>query len=148
MRALIERVSSAKVEVDGQAISAINIGLLVYLGVAEDDEPSDADYVADKIRYLRIFEDDAGKMNLDVMQIAGQVLVVPAFTLQADARKGRRPSFDNAAKPEKANELYQLLIDKLKARQLSVQTGKFAYHMHITAINDGPICILMDTQPI
>ncbi len=145
MRVLIERVLSARVEIDGANFSEIGKGLLVYVGVSEDDEIKDVEYISDKISYLRIFEDDNGKMNLDIFQVGGEILAISAFTLQANARKGRRPSFDKAARPEKANRLYELLIDKLKSKGLAVKTGKFANHMNVQACNDGPICILLDS---
>ncbi len=146
MRVLIERVLSAKVLIDTEIFSQIDKGLLVYIGVADDDNINDIEYIAEKIRYLRIFEDDSGKMNLDISQVNGEILAISAFTLQASTKKGRRPSFDKAARPEKANELYQLLIEKLKAFSLNVKTGKFAAHMHIEAVNDGPICIIVDSK--
>ncbi len=148
MRALIERVSEAKVEVDGVIISQISRGLLVYLGVEKGDGNEDVAYIVDKIRHVRIFEDDAGKMNQDVAQIGGAVLIISAFTLQADARKGRRPSFDNAAEPALANALYLNVVERLRATGLKVQTGQFAAHMSVSVINDGPITLLIDSRKL
>jgi D-tyrosyl-tRNA(Tyr) deacylase len=148
MRALIERVSEAKVEVDGGIVGQIDRGLLVYLGVEKGDGVDDAAYIVDKIQHVRIFEDDAGKMNQDVAQIGGVVLIISAFTLQADARKGRRPSFDNAAEPALANALYLNVVELLRATELKVQTGQFAAHMSVSVINDGPITLLIDSRKL
>jgi D-tyrosyl-tRNA(Tyr) deacylase len=148
MRALIERVSEAKVDVDGEIIGRIGKGLLVYLGVEKGDGEEDAAYIVDKIRHVRIFEDDTGKMNQDVSQIGGEVLIISAFTLQADARKGRRPSFDNAAEPSLANELYLKVVECLRATGLKVETGQFAAHMRVCAVNDGPITLPLDSRKL
>jgi len=146
MRALVERVLEATVLVEHQAIGQIGPGLLVYIGVEKGDGDSDVQYLVDKIRTLRIFEDEAGKMNLDIAQIGGSVLAISAFTLQADARKGRRPSFDNAAVPELAKDLYQKVVQGLIQSGLTVQTGQFAAMMEVRAVNAGPICILLDSK--
>jgi D-tyrosyl-tRNA(Tyr) deacylase len=146
MRAVVQRVLSASVEVDGQVVSAIQSGLLVYLGVGLDDTPQDAAFLADKVRYLRIFEDQAGKMNLDVAQSLGSVLVVSAFTVQADARKGRRPTFDFAAPGESAVVLYEAFCDALGTLGVGVFRGVFATYMRIQSVNDGPVCILLDSK--
>jgi D-aminoacyl-tRNA deacylase len=148
MRALVERVGEATVSVDGMAVGSIGEGLLVYVGVERSDGEADVEYIADKVRHLRVFEDDAGKMNLDVSQKGGQVLVISAFTLQADARKGRRPSFDNAADPEEANILYERVVQQLRKSGAQVQTGQFRAAMKVSAVNDGPICILLDSKRI
>lgn len=146
MRALVERVLEAKVTVDEQTVGAIGEGLLVYVGVEKDDSEADVNYIADKVRYVRIFEDEAGKMNLDVSQKGGRVLVISAFTLQADARKGRRPSFDNAAGPDRANALYQQVVRRLTEAGLHVETGQFRAMMKVAAVNDGPITLLLDSR--
>ena len=146
MRAVVQRVSHASVEVDGEIVGEIQAGLLVYLGVGHDDDETDIQYIADKIATLRIFRDDNDKMNLSILDAGGGVLVVSAFALQADARKGRRPSFDAAADPEPANELYEHTCSALRAKGLTVATGVFRAHMHVSSTNDGPITILLDSK--
>ncbi len=148
MRALVERVDSAKVNVGKDTIAKIDKGLLVYIGIAQNDNEQDIEYIINKIVKLRIFEDREGKMNLDITQVAGQLLIIPAFTLQADTRKGNRPSFDQAAKPEYAKKLFEKLTKQLNQTHIPIQTGKFAEHMHIEAINNGPICILLDSKKL
>jgi len=148
MRATVQRVSQASVTVDDQVVGSIGPGLLVYAGVADGDDESDVRYLADKIAGLRIFNDDAGKMNRSVTDIAGGVLVISAFTLQADARKGRRPSFDAAAGLELAERLYESLCEQLRQAGLTVAQGQFRAHMHVTSLNDGPICILLDSKRV
>ena len=145
MRAAVQRVSSATVRVDGKAIGMIGHGLLVYVGVAATDGPEDAAYVADKILHVRIFPDDEHKMNLDVQQVCGAVLLVSAFTLQADSRKGRRPSFDAAASGQAAEDLYERVGTYVRERGVEVQTGAFGAVMAVESVNDGPICVLLDS---
>lgn len=147
MRALVQRVSSAAVRVDGETVGQVSRGLLVYLGVAPDDSDADVNYLADKIRNLRIFSDAEGKMNLDVVQTGGGALVVSSFALMGDARKGRRPGFDAAAPPDLANRLYQQLAARL-AESMPVATGRFATTMEVESINDGPINILLDSKKL
>lgn len=146
MRALVQRVASANVRVDGQVVGTIGQGFLVYLGVGVNDTPEDAAFIIDKVRHLRIFSDDESKMNRDVMQAGGAVLLVSAFTLQADARKGRRPSFDAAARGPDAQALYERVIAGLRTEGMTVQTGEFGAMMQVESVNDGPICILLDSQ--
>lgn len=146
MRATVQRVSEASVTVDGTVVGAIGPGLLVYVGVGGDDSAEDLAYLVDKITNVRIFKDDAGKMNLSVLDIAGGLLVISAFALQADARKGRRPSFDAAGRPEVAQALYDQLCRDLAATGLNVQRGVFRAHMFVASVNDGPICILLDSK--
>jgi D-tyrosyl-tRNA(Tyr) deacylase len=146
MRATVQRVSEASVTVDGRIAGAIRQGLLVYVGVAPDDGPADVQYLLDKISNLRIFVDEAGKMNRSVQDIRGGVLVISAFALQADARKGRRPSFDAAARPELAQQLYERLCEELARIGLTVERGVFRAHMDVASVNDGPICILLDSK--
>lgn len=146
MRAIVERVSEAGVTVDGRVIGRIGPGLLVYVGVGGDDTPEDVKYIREKVVGLRIFNDPAGKMNLSVGDIGGGLLVISAFALQADARKGRRPSFDAAAGPELAESLYNRLCEELAGTGLPVEQGIFRAHMHVQAVNDGPICILLDSK--
>ncbi len=143
---VIQRVSSASVSVDGSIVSAISRGLLVLLGVAEDDAEADARYLAEKTAHLRIFEDDAGKMNLSLRDIKGEILVVSQFTLYGDCRKGRRPSFIKAAKPPKAEALYEVYVSTLAGMGLKPQTGVFRASMDVELINDGPVTILLDSQ--
>ena len=146
MRAVVQRVSRASVEIDDGRSESISAGLLIYLGVAQDDDETDTAYLVDKVRHLRIFSDDEGKQNLDVQQAGGQVLVVSAFTVQADARKGRRPSFEAAARPEHAKAFYQEFCTALRSNGLDVKTGSFGSQMSVSSDNDGPICILLDSR--
>lgn len=146
MRALVQRVASAAVRVDGQPVGVIGHGLLVYLGVAADDTAADIPYMVDKILHLRIFPDDQYKMNRDVVQAGGGILLVSAFTLQADARKGRRPSFDGAAGGPAAQGLYEQVITDLRSSGVAVQTGQFGAMMQVESVNDGPICVPLDSR--
>ncbi len=146
MRAVIQRVKSASVKVDDELVSEIEAGLLVFLGIAHDDSETEIDYIANKVANLRIFEDADGKMNCSLLETGGSALVVSQFTLYGDCRKGRRPSFINAARPETANALYEKFIDALK--QLNIQTygGTFQAMMDVELINDGPVTILLDSD--
>ena len=148
MRAVVERVSRAEVRVDGVAVGAIGKGLLVLLGVGQDDGDADASYLADKTAGLRIFQDDEGKMNRSVEDIGGSVLVVSQFTLFGDCRKGRRPSFAAAAPPGEADALYQHYVSLLRERGLTVETGVFQAMMKVDSVNDGPVTILLDSKKV
>jgi D-tyrosyl-tRNA(Tyr) deacylase len=145
MRAVITRVNSASVTIDNVAVSAIGHGLLVLLGVAVGDTAAQLDYVASKIRDLRIFADDEGRMNRSVVDVGGAVLVVSQFTLLADVRKGRRPSFLNAAPPEQARAMYEQLVNHLRESGLPVSTGVFQADMQVSSVNDGPVTIVVET---
>lgn len=146
MRAVVQRVSRAGVTVNGVQISAIGTGLLVLLGVEVGDDEKSAEYLAKKIAELRIFEDDAEKMNLSVLDCGGEVLVVSQFTLLADCRKGRRPGFSAAAAAELAERLCEYFVDQLKPYGLKVSTGQFRTDMAVDLINDGPVTILLDSR--
>ncbi|MDX2479615.1 MAG: D-aminoacyl-tRNA deacylase [Desulfuromusa sp.] len=146
MRAVIQRVSRAGVSVDGVRIAAIGSGLLVLLGVENGDDEKAAEYLADKAAGLRIFEDTAEKMNLSVLDCAGEVLVVSQFTLLADCRKGRRPGFSAAAPPELAEPLCEYFVAQLKQRGVKVQTGQFRADMAVDLVNDGPVTILLESR--
>ncbi|MCU0913114.1 MAG: D-aminoacyl-tRNA deacylase [Planctomycetes bacterium] len=146
MRAVIQRVMEAQVEVEGQTIGAVGPGLLVYLGVGKEDTPADAEFLADKLVNLRIFADDAGKMNRSVLEIGGGVLLVSNFTLQGDCRKGRRPGFDAAADPSFAEPLYEKVAALIARSDIPVGKGSFGAHMHVTSINDGPVTFLLDSR--
>jgi D-tyrosyl-tRNA(Tyr) deacylase len=148
MRAVIQRVRRAKVSVGEEITGSIGPGLLVLLGVAKTDTPADADYLAGKIAGLRIFEDAEGKMNLCVSDVSGAVLAVSQFTLYADARKGKRPSFDEAAPAHFANELYQQFVEKIRAAGIPCQTGRFQAAMQVELVNDGPVTILLDSSRV
>jgi D-tyrosyl-tRNA(Tyr) deacylase len=145
MRAVVQRVSRAKVTVDDNIAGEIGHGLLVLLGVGGEDQETDADYLADKIVGLRIFEDEHGKMNRSVSEVGGAVLVVSQFTLYGDVRKGRRPSFADAARPEKARTLYEYFVARVRAAGLPCETGRFQEMMDVELVNEGPITILVDS---
>jgi D-tyrosyl-tRNA(Tyr) deacylase len=138
-------VSSASVEVDGKTVASIGRGLLVLLGVAQGDRERQTEWLADKIAGLRIFEDEAGKMNLSVEDVGGAALVVSQFTLLGDCRKGRRPSFSEAAPPEEADRLYGVFVARLKERGLAVETGVFQAMMQVHLVNDGPVTLVVDS---
>ncbi len=146
MKAVIQRVTRASVEVDGQPIGTIGTGMLVLLGVAREDSESDVRYMIEKISALRIFSDQAGKMNLSVTEIGGALLVVSQFTLLGDTGKGRRPGFDKAAPPDQAQALYDRVIDGLKGRGLRTETGVFGAHMNVSLENDGPVTLILDSR--
>ena len=146
MRAVVQRVSRAAVKVDGELTGEIARGLLVLLGVAQDDSEADADYLAEKVAGLRVFEDDAGKMNLNVAEVGGAVLVVSQFTLFGDVRRGKRPSFDAAARPEQAKALYEYFVERIRALGLRCETGRFQEMMEVELINCGPVTILLDSR--
>jgi len=145
MRAVVQRVKRARVEVKGSVVGTIGPGLLIFLGVGQDDTQKDSLYLADKIAYLRIFPDPAGAMNLSLMDTGGAALVVSQFTLSGDCRKGRRPSFAHAARPEKAKALYEHFIRLLKEKDIHVETGRFQEMMDVSLINDGPVTLLLDS---
>jgi D-tyrosyl-tRNA(Tyr) deacylase len=146
MKALVQRVAGASVEVEGSVIAKIGTGLLVYVGVCSEDGPEDAERLSDKIRHFRIFADEAGKSNLDVVQAGGSVLVVSNFTLAADTRQGRRPAFTTAAAPQTAETLYTLLCTRLRETGLEVQTGRFGAMMAVESVNNGPMNFLLDSR--
>jgi D-tyrosyl-tRNA(Tyr) deacylase len=146
MRAVIQRVSRAKVTVAGEITGEIGGGLLVFLGVGRQDTEPSADYLADKITGLRIFADDAGKMNRSVVDVAGSILVVSQFTLYGDVRKGKRPSFDDAAPPEMARRLYEHFVERVRAAGLRCETGRFQEMMKVELVNEGPVTILADSE--
>jgi len=145
MKAVIQRVKQSHVSVNKEIVGKINQGIMVLLGVAKQDTKKDADWLAEKIINLRIFEDENQKMNLSLIDIKGQLLIVSQFTLLGNCRKGRRPSFVNAAKPEKARELYEYFTDKIRQKNISVQTGQFQAMMNVSLINDGPVTFILET---
>jgi D-aminoacyl-tRNA deacylase len=146
MRAVVQRVSRARVTVREQVTGKIDRGLLVLIGIGAADSEADADYLADKISGLRIFEDEHGKMNLSLSEIAGSVLAVSQFTLYGDVRRGKRPSFDAAAPPEKARMLYEYFVQRIRAAGLRCETGRFQEMMQVELVNDGPVTILLDSS--
>ena len=148
MRAIVQRVIRAQVSVGEEVVGRIGPGLLVLLGVAKTDTQADADYLAGKIVGLRIFDDENGKMNLSLPEIGGSVLAVSQFTLYGDVRKGRRPSFDAAAPPQVANELYEYFVRKIREAGLACETGRFQAMMKVDLVNDGPVTILMDSARV
>jgi len=148
MRAVIQRVKEAKVEVNGDIIGKIGEGFLVLLGVGKDDTEEDVRYLADKVLGLRIFEDEAGKMNLSITDVKGEILAVSQFTLYGDSRKGRRPSFDEAAPPDVAERLYELFVEEIRKSGIKVETGKFRALMDVHLVNSGPVTILLDSKKL
>jgi D-tyrosyl-tRNA(Tyr) deacylase len=146
VRAVVERVARAAVHVDGECIGRIEQGLLVLVGVAVDDAEADADALADKVLGLRIFEDDSGKMNLDLASVGASVLAVSQFTLLGDVRKGRRPSFTAAKAPDAARELFERFVAACRSRGARVETGRFRASMQVELVNDGPVTLLLDTR--
>ena len=146
MRAVVQRVSRAQVSVGEEVVGTIDSGLLVLLGVAKDDASADAEYLAAKVVGLRIFEDESGKMNRSVVETGGSVLAVSQFTLYGDVRKGKRPSFDEAAPPQVANELYELFVRKTREAGVPCETGRFQAMMQVELVNDGPVTILLDSK--
>jgi len=146
MRMVIQRVKEARVEAEGRVTGAIGAGLLVLLGVAKTDSYQDADYLVEKVLNLRIFSDDSGKMNRSVMEVNGGLLIVSNFTVYGDCRKGRRPSFDLAADPEKAQELYQYFVSCARTASIKVETGIFRASMSVSLVNDGPVTLLCDSD--
>jgi D-aminoacyl-tRNA deacylase len=146
MRAVVQRVSRARVTVNELATGEIGQGLLVLLGVGKDDSEADAIYLAEKIAGLRVFEDCDGKMNRSVMDVGGSVLAVSQFTLYGDVRKGKRPSFDAAAAPDVARRLYELFVEKIRAAGLQCATGRFQEMMRVELVNEGPVTILLDSK--
>ncbi|MDU2565611.1 MAG: D-aminoacyl-tRNA deacylase [Anaerococcus sp.] len=148
MRAVIQKVTKSNVVVDNEEISNIDQGLLVLLAVKENDDKDDLAYIKKKIEKLRIFEDNEGKLNLSIEEVGGEILLVSQFTLYGDVRKGNRPSFIDSAKPDKANEFYELLKEELIADGFSVKTGKFQTHMEVSLTNDGPCTIILDSERI
>lgn len=146
MRAVIQRVSGSKVEVFNELVGQIGPGLLVLLGISRSDEEKDADYLTDKIVHLRIFEDDEGKMNRSLIEKGGEIMVVSQFTLLGDCRKGRRPSFIEAAPPDKAEELYEYFVGQLESKGTTVATGQFGAKMKVSLINDGPVTLIIESR--
>jgi D-tyrosyl-tRNA(Tyr) deacylase len=147
VKTLLQRVSSATVRVDGAVVGSIQTGLVVLLGVERDDGNDDADYMASKTAGLRIFPDSAGNMNRSVLEIGGSALVISQFTLAADTRRGRRPSFSTAARPLEAELLYRRYVDRLEAEGVAVETGRFQAMMEVELVNDGPVTVLLDPRP-
>ena len=146
MRAVLQRVASARVVVDATTIGQIGRGLLVFVGIGKDDGPKDADDIAGRILALRVFEDDERRMNRSVTEIGGDLLVVSQFTLYGDCRRGRRPSFDQAEKPERAREIYDQLVVTLRASGLRTETGRFQAMMNVELVNDGPVTLLLESR--
>jgi D-tyrosyl-tRNA(Tyr) deacylase len=144
MRVVLQRVSSARVEVDGSIVGSIGSGLMVLLGVSKEDTRADAEYLVGKVLELRVFPDDAGKMNRSLVETRGSLLIVSQFTLYGDCRKGRRPSYDRAAPPEKAKELYDHFVDTARSRGVEVQTGTFQASMSVHLVNEGPVTLVLD----
>ena len=146
MRAVVQRVTQASVSVDGNSVADIGAGMLVLFGVGNDDSEKDADYMAEKVAGLRIFEDSSGKMNLSIEDTGGEILAVSQFTLYGDCRKGRRPSYGRAAGGDTARRCYELVISKLSERGIPIKTGVFGAHMDVHMVNSGPVTLLVDSS--
>jgi D-aminoacyl-tRNA deacylase len=146
MRAVVQRVSRARVTVTSEVTGEIGPGLLVLLGIGQNDSENDAIYLAEKIAGLRVFEDEQGKMNLSVQQVGGSVLAVSQFTLYGDVRRGKRPSFDSAAPPQEARELYDFFVKQIRSTGLRCETGRFQEMMQVELVNEGPVTILLDSE--
>jgi D-tyrosyl-tRNA(Tyr) deacylase len=146
MRAVVQRVTQGSVTVQAETVGRIDAGLLVLLGVADDDDPRDADWMAAKIVNLRIFEDDAGKLNRSLLDFRGEMLVVSQFTLYGDCRKGRRPSFVKAAAPEKGEALYLRFVDQVRQQGIAVATGRFRSQMDVALVNNGPVTLIIESR--
>ena len=145
MRLVLQRVKKAHVEVAGATVGSISTGLLILMGVTSTDSRQDVEYLTNKVIYLRIFPDEEGRMNRSILEVGGSLLVVSQFTLYADCRKGRRPSFDQAAPPEQARQLYEYFVERLTSRNILVQTGVFQAEMQIHLVNDGPVTFILDS---
>jgi len=148
MRAVVQRVDSASVTIDGRVNGKIGKGFMVLIGIDENDTDKDLDYICDKLTGLRIFEDEAGKMNRSIIDAGGEILLVSQFTLYGDARHGKRPSFIRAARPEKAIPLYEKVIAECRERGFEVGTGEFGAEMKVESVNDGPVTIILDTKEL
>ena len=148
MRAVVQRVSRAQVVIDGEITGQIGLGLLILLGVGRDDTEVDANYLAEKIAGLRVFEDDSGKMNRSLQDVGGGVLAVSQFTLYGDVRRGKRPSFDRASPPEKARQLYEVFVERIRSTGLRCETGRFQEMMKVELVNEGPVTILLDSARV
>ncbi|HET7581049.1 MAG TPA: D-aminoacyl-tRNA deacylase [Bacillales bacterium] len=146
MRVVLQRSKKASVEVEGETVGQIDHGLMLLVGIKQDDEPKDIQYVAEKIANLRIFEDENGKMNLSLLDVGGAVLSVSQFTLYGDTRKGRRPSFIDAARPEKAEALYEAFNEALREKGITVETGQFGAMMDVHLTNDGPVTLIVESK--
>ncbi|MDY6836962.1 MAG: D-aminoacyl-tRNA deacylase [Thermodesulfobacteriota bacterium] len=146
MRAVIQRVSASKVQVGDGVIGKIGPGLLVLLGISRSDEEKDADFLSDKVVHLRIFEDEERKMNRSLMETGGEIMVVSQFTLLGNCRKGRRPSFVEAAPPERAEELYEYFVNQLRLKGIAVATGRFQAKMDVSLTNDGPVTLILESR--
>lgn len=146
MKALIQRVSSAQVHIENEIRGDIETGILIFLGIEKGDTDKDAEYLTKKITGLRIFEDDAGKMNLSVRDVGGKILVVSQFTLSADCRRGTRPSFDRAEEPSLARKMYHVMLESLRQEGIPTEAGEFGAYMAVHLINDGPVTILLDSR--
>jgi len=148
MKAVLQRVNSARVQVGCDEISRIGVGLLVFVGVGKDDGPSDVEFIARKISEVRVFDDDSQRMTRSVTDVAGEVLIVSQFTLYGDCRRGRRPSFDGAARPDQARLYYEMLVTKVRENGLKVKTGEFQTKMKVDLLNDGPVTLLIDSLKV
>ncbi len=144
MRLLVQRVLNSNVKVDGKVVGEINKGYMVLLGVTHDDDKEKADYLVNKLLNLRVFEDENGKMNLNIKQVGGELLIISQFTLYANTKDGNRPSFTDAAKPDKANELYEYFVEKCKKENIKTETGIFGADMKVSLTNDGPVTIMLE----
>lgn len=148
MRAVVQRVSQASVTVEGEVVGKIDRGLLVLLGVEKNDDEDDLRYMVDKTSGLRVFEDENDKMNLSLLDVGGSMLVVSQFTLLGDCRRGKRPSFIEAAPPDVAEQTYQRFVENIRSKSINVECGRFRTHMHVELVNDGPVTILLESKKL
>ena len=146
MRIVLQRVKNANVKVEDEIVGSISHGFLILLGVGKEDTAMDADWLVEKISKLRVFEDENEKMNKDIIEVNGEILVVSQFTLYGDCKKGNRPGFTDAGLPEEANKLYEYFVEKIKEKNIKTETGQFGAHMDVSLVNDGPVTLILDTK--
>jgi D-aminoacyl-tRNA deacylase len=146
MRVVLQRVKNANVKVEDEIVGSISHGFLILFGVGKEDTSMDADWLVEKICKLRVFEDETGKMNKDIIEVEGEILVVSQFTLYGDCKKGSRPGFIDAALPEEANKFYEYFVEKIREKNIKIETGEFSAHMDVSLVNDGPVTLIINSK--